>query len=343
MVTGIQKIQSGPEDNMKRINMKLVSAILLTAILLAVFPITAFAASPSDVVIGNSYTLESGQTLNTDLFVVGGNVNLKAGSTVAGNVLIIGGTAQAAGTIEGNLTILGGTLTLADTFILNGNLTYAGTVVNRAPGAQIKGQINTNGNAPYFVFPSGTRFPMFNNAFNPFLRVGGYFLGLFLWALVAMLVAMFIPTHLTRTNETALSQPLLSGGLGILTVIIGPIVLVLLTITICLIPVAFIGTVLLIVAWVFGLIALGLEVGRRISLAFKHEWHPAITAGLGTLVLMAILNGINFIPCVGWIPKALVGVVGLGAVLLTQFGRKPYIRSLAVPPTSSGEVLPPPV
>jgi hypothetical protein len=303
---------------------------------------TALAASPSDVVIGQSYTLGSGQTLNSDLFVVGGNVNLMAGSTITGNVLLIGGNAQAAGTINGDMTVLGGTVTLADTFKLSGNLSYAGTVVNRAPGAQISGQINTNTATPYFVFPGGTRIPMFNTTFNAGFRVLGFFLGLFLWALVGMLVAMFLPTHLARTSETALSQTLLSGGLGILTVIIVPIILVLLTITICLIPVAFVGAVLLIVAWVFGLIALGLEVGRRIGLAFKQEWHPAISAGLGTLVLMAILNGVAFIPCVGWIPRILVGLVGLGAVLLTQFGRKPYTRSLTVPPASTGDILPPP-
>jgi hypothetical protein len=332
---------------MKIINMKLVSAILLTTILLAAFPLTALAATPSDVVIGNSYTLDSGQTLNNDLFVMGGSVNLKEGSTVLGNVVIFGGTVQAAGTINGDMFILGGTATLTDSFRLIGNLTYAGTVLNRAPGAQITGDVNTTTNAPYFVFPNGIRIPAVNTGFNPFrnlfIRTVGYVLGLFLWALAAMLVAMFVPTHLMRTSETALTQPLLSGGLGILTVIIVPIVLVLLTITICLSPIAFIGGVLLIVAWVFGLISLGLEVGRRISQAFKHEWHPAIAAGVGTLVLMAILNGINFIPCVGWIPKAIVGLIGLGAVLLTQFGRKPYSRSLTVPPTSSGEVLPPAV
>ena len=328
---------------MKQFNMKLVSAILLAALLFAVFPITAFAASPNDVVIGNSYTLSAGQTLNTDLFVVGGSVNLMQGSTVTGNVLLIGSSATAAGTIQGNLIVLGGSVTLADTFILNGNLSYAGTVLSRAPGAQINGSINTSVNVPYFVAPGGTRIPMFESMANPFFRVGGYFLGIFLWALVAMLVAMFIPTHLTRTSETALSQPLLSGGLGLLTVIIAPIALVLLTITICLIPVAFIGTVIFIVAWVFGLISLGFEVGRRISQAFKHQWHPAVAAGLGTLVLMAILNGINLIPCLGWIPLVLVGMVSLGAVLLTQFGRKPYVRSLTIPPTDTGEVLPPTV
>jgi hypothetical protein len=328
---------------MKQFNLKLVSAILLTAILLAVFPVTALAATPKDVVIGNSYTLGANQTLNTDLFVLGGSVNLMQGSTVNGNVLLIGGSAQAAGTINGDLTVLGGSITLADTFKLTGNLTYAGTVLTQAQGAQITGSINTPSNAPNFVFPGGTRIPIFESQSNPFLRVGGYFLGVFLWALVAMLAAMFLSTHLTRTSETALTQPLLSGGLGILTVIILPIILLLLAITICLSPIAFIGAVILIAAWVFGLISLGLEVGKRISLAFKAEWHPAISAGLGTLVLMAILNGINFIPCIGWIPLFLVGMVGLGAVLLTQFGRKPYIRSVTVPPANPGDVLPPAV
>ncbi len=329
---------------MKQLNKKLFSAIVLAALILAVFPVTALAASPKDVVIGNSYTLGTGQTLNTDLFVVGGSVNLMEGSTINGNVLLIGGSAQAAGTINGNLTVLGGSVTLTDTFKLSGNLNYAGTVLNQAPGAKISGSVNTTTNAPYFVFPSGARIPMFENTVTPVYRLGSYFLGVIVWALFAMLVAMFLPTHLNRASETALSQPLLSGGLGILTIIIGPIIIALLTITICLIPVAFIVTMVLIAAWAFGLIALGLEIGKRISLAVKRDWHPAFAAGLGTLVLMAILNGLDgIIPCVGWIPKILVSLVGLGAVLLTQFGRKPYVRSLTVPPASSGDVLPPAV
>ncbi len=77
-----------------------------------------------------------------------------------------------------------------------------------------------------------------------------------------MVVAMFIPAHMARISQTALSQPLISGGLGILTVIIVPIILVLLAITICLIPVSLLGAFLLVLAWAFGLIALGLEVGK---------------------------------------------------------------------------------
>lgn len=331
---------------MKKKNIKIVMALLLTIMILAAFPVTALAAPLEEVVIGNSYTLESGQTLYNDLLVLGGNVNLKNGSTVIGNVFILGGTAQAAGTITGNLVSLGGTLNLGATFVLNGNLTTAGGTVNKDPNAKINGQIYTNENGPSFVFPNGIQIPSFRTSFNPWVNAGlkilGYFVGLILWALVAMLAGMFLSIPLTRTSHTAIVQPLLSGGLGLLTIVVAPIILVLLAITICLSPIAIVGVIVLVVAWAFGMIALGLEIGKRISAAVKHEWHPAIEAGVGTLVLMAILNGLqSFVPCVGWIPLFLAGIVGLGAVLLTQFGRKNYPQQMSLSPVTPAEALPP--
>jgi hypothetical protein len=326
---------------MRRIHTKVLSALMLAILVLGLFPITTLAATQSAVVIGNSYTLESGKTLNDDLFILGGTVNLMSGSTINGNVILIGGSVEAAGTVNGNFTVLGGSLTLDSTFILNGNLTSAGTVINQDPGAQIKGQINTNINTPYIILPWGTRIPGLNSNFDPVFKVVGFFLGLFLWALAAMLAAMFLPAHLTRIARTALSQPLISGGLGLLTVIILPIILVLLAITICLIPITIVGVFLLVLSWVYGIIALGLEVGMRIGTAFKQNWHPAIAAGLGTLLLMTILSGLRMIvPCIGWIPEALVGFLGLGAVLFTQFGMKPYNQSPSLAQGTPTDVLP---
>jgi hypothetical protein len=322
--------------------MKLLTSILLCTLLLAIFPTTALAAPPGVVVAGNSYTLESGQILSDNLFIFGGTVNLMNGSTVNGNVLLLGGSAQAAGTINGNVTVLGGTLNLASTFILNGNLTTAGAGVNRQPGAQINGQINTNPSNWTVLLPGQVQIPNLNTGLNPLIRVIGFFLRLFLWTLGAMVLTMFIPIHLARTSDTALTQPLLAGGMGLLTIIVVPIILVLLAITICLIPVSLIGLLILIAAWIFGLIALGFELGKRIAKMSKIEWHPAISAGLGTLLLMAVLSGVEaVIPCVGWIPKALVGMLGLGAVLLTQFGTKEYNPTPSLPAGTTTNNLPP--
>src|SRR4030042_3130166 len=316
-------------------------ALLLAALLFGLLPATALAASPSDLVIGNSYTLENGQILNDDLVILGGNVNLQEGSTINGNVFLIGGSLQAAGRVTGDITVLGGTLNLASTMILDGNLTTTGTSVKRDPGAQIRGELHTGENSPYFILPGGMQIPNWNNNSNFLLRGVGFFLRLFLWALVAMVAAMFLPNHLTRTSQTSLSQPLISGGLGILTVIIVPILLVLLAITICLIPITLLGAILLVLAWAFGLIALGLEVGKRISTMFKQDWHPAIAAGVGTLLLMTVLSGLEaIIPCIGGIPKAFVGSFGLGSVLLTQFGMKAYNPTPSLPADTSGGEIP---
>jgi hypothetical protein len=326
---------------MNRSGWKVFSAVILTVLVMGLLPITAYAAPPADVVIGNSYTLQSGDVLNDDLLIIGGSVNLMTGSTVNGSVILIGGSLNAAGTIDGELAVFGGTVNLTSTFVLNGDLITAGAAVNRDPSAQINGQIYTGGNTPNLVLPGGVHLPNLASNFNPFFRIGGFFVSIFLWALVAMVVAMFIPLHLTRTSQTALTQPIISGGLGCLTVIVVPIVLVLLAITICLIPVAIIGAFLLAIAWVFGLVALGLEVGKRISGMFKQDWHPAISAGVGTLALMVVLSGLQtIIPCVGWIPQTLVGIIGLGAVLLTQFGTKPYAPTPSLPDASADNSLP---
>jgi predicted DNA repair protein MutK len=110
-------------------------------------------------------------------------------------------------------------------------------------------------------------------------------------------------------------------------------------ITICLIPVSIIGIIILVVAVVFGWIALGLEVGKRLGIALNQKYQPVVMAGLGTLVLSLVVNGINFIPCVGWLAPFLVGAVGLGGVVLSRFGTQTYMISAAPVPTGEEAIV----
>ncbi len=107
---------------MKQNGWKFISAIMLAVLILGLLPITAYAATPADVVIGNSYTLQSGDVLNDDLMIIGGNANLMIGSTINGTVFLLGGSLDAAGTVNGDIIIFGGTLNLAETFVLHGDL-----------------------------------------------------------------------------------------------------------------------------------------------------------------------------------------------------------------------------
>jgi hypothetical protein len=150
---------------------------------------------------------------------------------------------------------------------------------------------------------------------------------------------IFWPNPTSRVSSTMIGQPVTTGGIGLLTIVVVPLVLLLLMITICLIPVSIVGVILLVVAIVFGWIALGLEVGKRLAIALNQKYQPVVMAGLGTLVLSLVVNGIGFIPCVGWLAPFLVAAVGLGGVLLTRFGTQVYQPSSAAVPTEEEAIV----
>jgi hypothetical protein len=135
----------------------------------------------------------------------------------------------------------------------------------------------------------------------------------------------------------------MSGGIGLLTVLVAPLAVAILSITIILIPVAFIGVLLLLFAWLFGIIALGQEVGERFTHSINQSWAPVVTTGFGTFLLMLVGGYIGLIPCVGWLAPALLGLLGIGAVAVTWFGSRSApvtIIPASNPPTDVGQIPP---
>lgn len=306
------------------------TSLMVVFIALAI-PVTAFAGGFEDgrVVFGANYILESGEVLDGDLAVIGGSATLEEGSLVTGSVFLVGGDIFAAGEIEGDLAIVGGNVSFGSNAIVGGDLVTFGGTVNRGT-AHIEGDI-IDGDA--LNFPMDFRFTNWES--NQLGRISSYrysFVGnilayLFkslLLAALAVLVMMFLPEHTQLVADTAVSQPVLAGALGLLTAFVAPILFILLLITICFLVVGILGAVVLVAAWVLGMIAMGLEVGNRLSKATNQEFQPVVAAGLGTLILSLVVFGIGLIPCIGWVAPFLVGIIGTGAVLMTRFGRQEY-------------------
>lgn len=318
---------------------KLLGVLPVVLVLALALPTTAFAAEPAQgqLVMGGTFTLEEGETLHGDLVVFGGSVDLEAGSVVQGDVLLLGGTAEIDGEITGELALLGGNADLGATAVIEGNIVSLGGGLRQAEGAEIGGDVVS---ADEFSFPfeidipSVTTFPRpfgFGFRFNPVWDLVWFGFRSLLIAALAVLVVSFWPDPTERSARAVVSQPLLSGGLGLLTFIAGPILLLVLAITIILSPVSLLAFVLLVVAAVFGWIVIGTEVGKRLAAAFTWEMHPAASAGIGTLGMSLVVGGIGLIPCVGWLATFVVAAVGLGAVLLTRFGTREYIPASSEP------------
>jgi hypothetical protein len=305
---------------------KIFTLIIILSVVLLALPRQALAAPQAKVIMGDSYTLSSGEVLNEDLLVLGGTVRLEDGSTVNGSVMLMGGQLWAAGRINGDLTAAGGMVSLQASAVVTGDFSTLGAQVERNQDAVIEGETLTNQDLPFGFVPGAWQDTfMMPNGVTPILDLGWFFLRVVLWGLLAMLVVMFLQAPTERVARAINNQPLVAGGLGIATGLILPIVLVVLAITICLIPISVLGFLVLGAAWAYGLVALGLELGKRFGSIFKQEWHAALAAGVGTFLLMLILNGLSAVlPCVGWIPQVLAGALGLGGVMLTRFGTQEY-------------------
>jgi hypothetical protein len=87
-------------------------------------------------------------------------------------------------------------------------------------------------------------------------------------------------------------------------------------------------------AWLFGMVALGQEVGERFTKAINQIWAPVLSTGFGTFLLLLISGFIGLIPCVGWLLVFLVGLIAVGGVAITWFGTR------SAPGPTSGMLVP---
>jgi cytoskeletal protein CcmA (bactofilin family) len=315
-------------------------ALLLVLLVSLFLPQVALAQGPQGdkLVLGGSYTLHSAESLNGNLIVLGGSVDLQQDSVLNGNILLAGGSLQVDGKVTGNILATGGSINLASSAVVSGDISTLGATLNRAPGAQVFGNINNGLSGPAEItVPGNIQVPntILHTEVNIIVQTFLFFLRAFLWAALAILVVLFLPRQVDQVSQAAVAQPLISAGLGVLTAVILPLVLVLVAITIIGIPVSLLGVLALVVTWAFGIVVLGLEVGKRLAQMLKVDLAVPVMAGAGTFILVLVMNGIKVaIPCIGWIFAALIGCLGLGAVLLTRYGTQPY------PPAGSQTMAP---
>jgi hypothetical protein len=301
-------------------------------------PVTAFAGGlmQGRVVFGGTFTLTAGEVLDGDLAVFGGTAHLKEDSLVEGSVVVMGGNVEVDGEVEQDLVVIGGNANLSSSAVIGGDVWTVGGNVN-PDGATIEGDLLTATNVEFpmdLVFSRDLRFPMRVLPFPVEARIVSYLFQSFMLAAVAVLVVVFWPKPTERVATAVFKQPVAAGGLGLLTFIIAPVLLLLFVITICLIPAAIVGALILLIAGIFGWVAIGVEVGRRLVHSMDQEYQPVVAAGLGTLVFALVANGFSFIPCVGWLIPFLISAVAVGAVMLSRFGTQ-YYQSGTVSPAAA--------
>lgn len=306
------------------------------------------------VIFGSNITIESGEPFDGDLVLFGGNVTVEADAELNGDLVVIGGNIVSDGILNGDVVVVGGQIKLEPAAVVTGNVVLVGGQIQRAEGAEIKGDL-VNNVAPQIDIPNGRVPPVapgvpgipeapsipsvVNVDFNPFLEVGRVFATSLLMSILGMLAVLFFQERLDKVSHAVIVQPLMVGGIGLLSVVVG--VALFLTV----IPV-----VALVFAWLFGIIAMGQEIGERFTRAVRQEWAPVLTTGFGTFLLVFIVNSIQslnniswVVGCFTWVIPAVIGLLAIGSVVVTRFGAQ-AVQSPALsvysPPADAGQAPP---
>ena len=337
---------------MKKTIFKLLTFFVLIAlVVLPAGPVYAQGPNPGSggrVIFGDNFNLAKGDTFNGDLVVFGGNVTIEDQANLNGNLVVIGGTIKSNGETKGDVVVVGGQVNLEGSALVTGDVVTIGGQLSRAETAKIEGEV-INNVAPSINFPAGripptapaspgvpdVPSPNIHIDYNP---IGEVFWIVF-WAVFvsgfAMLLALFWQPQLERAGRVMVSQPLMSGAIGLLAFFVAAILFL-----------TILPPIIAFLAWLFGVVAIGSEVGERFTKSLNQTWSPVLSVGFGTFLLMLVGGAIGLIPCLGGLILFLLGMVGIGGSVITWFGlRLPQVPAVTVytppSPPSGPEQVPP--
>lgn len=237
-----------------------------------------------------------------------GSFTLGETGVVAGSVDVGAGAVRLDGTVRGDVTAGADRVVLGPAARLEGDLTVGrGTTLVEREGSSVAGTVDRTrmGGATGVAIDRGTDW---------LLTAWGFAANLLLGAV--LLVAF--PRFTGRVAAAVADRPARTGGVGLVTLVGIPLVLVLLVLTIVGIPLAVVlGVPLLVVggwvALVYGRFAVAAwALGH---LGYRSRW-AALVAGVVGLGLGGL------VPYVGGLVDAVVFVLGLGAVALTLYERR---------------------
>lgn len=257
-----------------------------------------------------------------DLIVAAKDVQISETAVIDGDAIIAGGTVTVDGTIGGRARIMTGFLDMDGTIAGNAEITTDGGI-RLGPDAHIGGDLFYEGPSEIDV-PEGTvageitfqRVIKEEFEFD-FDFLGGasvlfHFLG-FIAALVAGTIIVALTTdHARRTAEIIRTKPLKSLGIGFVTYICMPIVLLLLLVFILTIPLMFVVglayAIALYIAKFYFAIWLGNLILRR---GGRTDVSPIPSMLLG----LTIVYLVTAIPFVGTLIGIVIIFFGLGALM----------------------------
>ena len=235
-----------------------------------------------------------------------GSVVVEPGQVVDGDLTVIFGDATIAGIVEGDVNVIGGNY-------------------DPRPGGIVTGQINQLGGA---VTQAVVPWAPAETTYNPFVP-DHRLLWRLSWNVLALLVFLIFPLRTRMVLDRLERHPGLSAAAGVLGCVAVIPLAVLLAITILLIPLILLEFVFVLAGVFLGTAALALLIGRRLCELISPSTTPSPLVAL--LAGIVLITAAELVPVVGTLVLIFVGLIGLGATILSFAGEN-FAGQISGPP-----------
>lgn len=239
-----------------------------------------------------------------------GSVVVQPGQVVDGDLTVIFGDATIAGIVEGDVNVIGGNY-------------------DPRPGGIVTGQINQLGGA---VTQAVVPWAPAEAPYNPFVP-DHRLLWRLSWNLLALLVFLIFPLRTRMVLDRLERHPGLSVAAGVLGCVAIIPLAVLLAITILLIPLILVEFVFVLAGVFLGTAALALLIGRRLCELISPSTTPSPLVAL--LAGIVLITAAELVPVIGTLVLIFVGLIGLGATILS-FAGESFAGQISGPPMATG-------
>lgn len=284
---------------------------------------------------------------------IGQDVRIAADEEILDGVAVVGGNLRVEGRLREGAIVIGGDVHLLPTADVPGDLVLVGGTLIRDPGARVTGSVSYVSVGQWSrsigLFDWGPRLSLGET--GRWLSLAATVFRLSLLAALALLVLLIARAPVARVGRAAAAEPLRAALVGLAAeVLFLPLLLIAsiaLGLTIVGLPFIFLliplAIVMALVALLLGYTALACRIGEWME--DRLGWTPRsaiLATGLGMMLivaptLLARLLGVAPEPLrmaafavlvAGIAAEFLVWTIGLGAALMTGFGR----RNTAPPP-----------
>jgi hypothetical protein len=294
---------------------------------------------------------------------IGRSIQIPRGEEVSDVVVAIGGSVRVDGRVRDGMVVIGGDVSLGPQADVRGDIVLVGGRLEREPGAQLRGSVSDVSFGDWGWAIGGLSFPSVDfPGIGRWLALFGAMFRVALLALVMAIMLLVARAPVARIGRSAGAEPIRAFLVGLAAAIFfvplliaACIALIFTIIGIPLVAVLVPGAFCLgFVALMLGFTAMACRIGEWVEDRLGWRGHSALLAtGIGLFVIVGpsmLSRFLGFGPgpvralaigilVAGVAFELIIWTVGLGATLMTGFGRWSTAPPPVPPPAPAGAVV----